>query len=128
MAPCLSHKLIMLPGFLWLLACVTDQSCSVEHFMAPCLSHWSIMLLTYFAGQGLRSSPLFMTCLVLARPESLTNALWGDWTISPKEKRVVRIKSKGAGSSKAKPLFVQLVLETVYKVGVQTVQPHAKLA
>ncbi|KAF5828041.1 hypothetical protein DUNSADRAFT_18295 [Dunaliella salina] len=56
-----------------------------------------------------------MVRLVIARPESLTNALWGDWTISPKEKRVVRIKSKGAGSSKAKPLFVQLVLETVYK-------------
>jgi len=50
------------------------------------------------------------------RPEALTNALWGDWAISPKEKRVVRIKRKGGEVSKAKPLFVQLVLETVYKV------------
>lgn len=52
------------------------------------------------------------------RAEQLTKALWGDWAISPKDKRVVRIKRKGAGSdSKAKPLFVQLVLEAVWKVG-----------
>lgn len=59
-----------------------------------------------------------MLCTLLCRPESLTNALWGNWAISPKDKRVVRIKRSGPGSNaKAKPLFVQLVLEAIWKVG-----------
>lgn len=54
----------------------------------------------------------------MARPDQLTGALWGDWALSPKDKRVVRIKRRGGGAdAKAKPLFVQLVLEAVWKVG-----------
>jgi hypothetical protein len=49
------------------------------------------------------------------RREALVNALWGDYSFSPKDKRVVKIKR--SESSRAKPMFVQFVLEPIWKVG-----------
>jgi hypothetical protein len=49
------------------------------------------------------------------KAEALRRALWGDFAYQPKTKRIVRIKSADAG--RAKPLFVQLALEPLWKVG-----------
>jgi hypothetical protein len=50
------------------------------------------------------------------RPEALRRCLWGDWAFSAKEKRVVRIKRRGAaGTGGAKPMFVQFALEPIWK-------------
>ena len=40
-----------------------------------------------------------------------SQALWGDYAYQPKTKRIVRIK----GRTDAKPLFVQLALEPLWK-------------
>ncbi|PRW32859.1 ribosomal S5 Elongation factor G III V family [Chlorella sorokiniana] len=44
---------------------------------------------------------------------ALQRALWGDFAYQPKTKRIVRIKSDQQG--RAKPLFVQLALEPIWK-------------
>ncbi|GFH18734.1 Tr-type G domain-containing protein, partial [Haematococcus lacustris] len=49
-----------------------------------------------------------------ARTEALTRALWGDFAFSAKDKRVVRLR-RGGADSKAKPMFVQFILEAVWK-------------
>lgn len=41
--------------------------------------------------------------------------LWGDYTFSPKDKRVVKLKRSGS-DSKAKPMFVQFILDAIWKV------------
>lgn len=46
--------------------------------------------------------------------QALERALWGDFTLQPKTKRLVRIKAADVG--KLKPLFAQLVLEPIWKV------------
>jgi ribosome assembly protein 1 len=46
---------------------------------------------------------------------SLQRALWGDYAYQPKTKRIVRIKASQQG--RMKPLFVQLALEPIWKVG-----------
>ncbi len=48
-----------------------------------------------------------------AKPEALVRALWGEYSFQPKEKRVVRIRRQGEG--KLKPMFVQFVLEPLWK-------------
>ncbi|KAJ9529927.1 hypothetical protein QJQ45_023207, partial [Haematococcus lacustris] len=50
-----------------------------------------------------------------SRTEALTRALWGDFAFSAKDKRVVRLR-RGGADSKAKPMFVQFILEAVWKV------------
>lgn len=45
---------------------------------------------------------------------ALERALWGDYAYQPKTKRIVRIKQDQYG--RAKPLFVQLALEPLWKV------------
>lgn len=52
-----------------------------------------------------------------AKPEALCAALWGDYAYLPKEKRVVRAKSKktGAAVGRLKPMFVQFALEPLWK-------------
>lgn len=77
------------------------------------------------ATGGRRASPLTSTrlhspiaCCVAAKmgckAAALQRALWGDYAYQPKTKRIVRIKSDQAG--RAKPLFVQLALEPIWKV------------
>jgi hypothetical protein len=62
-------------------------------------------------------SKTWCACLCHAtRPAALTRALWGDYTYSAKDKRVVRIKPSEA--SRIKPMFVQMILEPVWKVRV----------
>lgn len=46
---------------------------------------------------------------------ALQRTLWGDFAYQPKTKRIVRIRGELAG--RAKPLFVQLALEPIWKVG-----------
>ena len=46
---------------------------------------------------------------------ALQRALWGDYAFQPKTKRIVRIRGELAG--RATPLFVQLALEPIWKVG-----------
>ena len=52
-----------------------------------------------------------------AKPELLAKALWGDYAFVAKEKKVVRIKSRGsaAAAGKVKPMFVQFALEPIWK-------------
>lgn len=45
---------------------------------------------------------------------NLRRALWGDWFLDPKTKRVV--SRKGLNGRPLKPLFVQFVLENIWKV------------
>ena len=47
---------------------------------------------------------------------ALQRALWGEFAYQPKTKRIVRIKADQQG--RAKPLFVQLALEPIWKVCV----------
>lgn len=47
-----------------------------------------------------------------AKPESLQKVLWGSWTYSPKAKRATRI---AADDTKTKPMFVQFILEQIWK-------------
>ncbi|GAX83661.1 hypothetical protein CEUSTIGMA_g11086.t1 [Chlamydomonas eustigma] len=49
------------------------------------------------------------------KPEALTKALWGDWSFSAKEKRVVRIKKVHGDSKQSKTMFVQFALEPLWK-------------
>ena len=49
-----------------------------------------------------------------------TQALWGDYAYQPKTKRIVRMK----GKADAKPLFVQLALEPLWKA-YTAVEPGA---
>ena len=49
------------------------------------------------------------------RAAALQRALWGDYAYQPKTRRIVRIRGDAAG--RAKPLFVQLALEPIWKVG-----------
>lgn len=44
---------------------------------------------------------------------ALQRALWGDFAYQPKTKRIVRIRGELAG--RARPLFVQLALEPIWK-------------
>lgn len=46
---------------------------------------------------------------------ALQRALWGEYAYSAKTKRIMRIKADQQG--RAKPLFVQLALEPIWKVG-----------
>lgn len=50
------------------------------------------------------------------KASALNRALWGDYAYQPKTKRIVRIKSDQYG--RAKPLFVQLALEPLWKVSL----------
>jgi ribosome assembly protein 1 len=49
-----------------------------------------------------------------AKPAALAAALWGDWAYLPKEKRVVRARSRG-GAGARKAMFVTFALEPVWK-------------
>ena len=53
------------------------------------------------------------------KAEALQRALWGDYTYQPKTQRIVRIRAEQQG--RARPLFVQLALEPIWKVGAA---PH----
>ena len=48
------------------------------------------------------------------KASALQRALWGDYAYQPKSKRIVRIRGEQQG--RAKPLFVQLALEPIWKV------------
>ena len=48
---------------------------------------------------------------------ALQKAMWGEYAYQAKTKRIVRIKGDQQG--RAKPLFVQLALEPIWKVGRQ---------
>lgn len=43
--------------------------------------------------------------------------MWGDYGFSAKDKRVVQLKRKDGSEAKAKPMFVQFILEPLWKVG-----------
>lgn len=49
------------------------------------------------------------------RPEALVKALWGDFAYSAKDKRVVKARARG-GAPKPKTMFVQFILEPLWKV------------
>jgi ribosome assembly protein 1 len=49
-----------------------------------------------------------------AKPAALANALWGDWAYLPKEKRVVRARSRG-GQGARRTMFVAFALDPVWK-------------
>ncbi len=58
--------------------------------------------------------------LIAASVALATQALWGDYAYQPKTKRIVRMK----GKADAKPLFVQLALEPLWKA-YAAVEPEA---
>ena len=45
--------------------------------------------------------------------KALKKGLWGDWYYHPKSKGIIRKKASGG---KLKPLFVQLVLDPIWKL------------
>ena len=49
---------------------------------------------------------------------ALERALWGNYAYQPKTKRIVRLKGEAA---RGKPLFVQLALEPIWKVGAHLI-------
>ncbi|BEJ14863.1 hypothetical protein CspHIS471_0406300 [Cutaneotrichosporon sp. HIS471] len=53
---------------------------------------------------------------------NLRRALWGDWFLDPKTKRVVG--RKGLNGRPLKPLFVQFVLENIWKVYNVVLEEH----
>ena len=61
----------------------------------------------YDVPRGLSRS----SALAHANHLSWLQALWGDYAYQPKTKRIMRIK----GKTDAKPLFVQLALEPLWK-------------
>lgn len=46
---------------------------------------------------------------------ALRKALWGDYALQPKTKRIVRISSRNPNTAHLKPLFVQLILQPLWK-------------
>jgi len=61
------------------------------------------------------------------KPEALTRVLWGDYTFSPKDKRVVRLRRRGGDAKGAKPMFVQFVLEAIWRA-YSACEPGADVA
>lgn len=48
-----------------------------------------------------------------AKPAVLHKVLWGEWSFNPKTKRALR---RSAGDTRSKPMFVQFVLEQLWRV------------
>jgi hypothetical protein len=87
------------PYWCWFSACVVFPACVIaEQFPSRLLACARVLVLS---------------SLMPNRPAALRRALWGDYAFSAKDKRVVALKG---GDGRAKCMFVQFILEPLWKV------------